>query len=50
MKTAQSRLSKICNDLRWLSSGPRVGSMKSAPACNRVFDHAGKVNPLSRRW
>jgi len=25
MKTAAVQLSKICNDLRWLSSGPRCG-------------------------
>jgi aspartate ammonia-lyase len=25
MKTAAVQLAKICNDLRWLSSGPRCG-------------------------
>src|SRR4029077_4931747 len=25
MKTAAVQLSKICNDLRWMSSGPRCG-------------------------
>jgi aspartate ammonia-lyase len=48
MKTAAVQLSKICNDLRWLSSGPRCGLYEI-----RLFAiepgssiMPGKVNPV----
>ena len=47
MKRAAVQLSKICNDLRWLSSGPRCGLNEiHLPAdAARLVDHAGQGQP-----
>jgi len=47
MKTAAVQLSKICNDLRWLSSGPRCGLYEiRLPAMQPGSSiMPGKVNP-----
>jgi aspartate ammonia-lyase len=48
MKTAAVQLSKICNDLRWLSSGPRCGlyeiRLPSMQPGSSIMP--GKVNPV----
>jgi aspartate ammonia-lyase len=48
MKTAAVQLSKICNDLRWLSSGPRCGlyeiRLPAMQAGSSIMP--GKVNPV----
>jgi aspartate ammonia-lyase len=48
MKAAAVQLSKICNDLRWLSSGPRVGLYEiRLPAMQPGSSiMPGKVNPV----
>ena len=48
MKTAAVQLSKICNDLRWLSSGPRCGLYEiRLPALQPGSSiMPGKVNPV----
>ena len=48
MKTAAIQLSKICNDLRWLSSGPRCGLYEiRLPALQPGSSiMPGKVNPV----
>ena len=48
MKTAAVQLSKICNDLRWLSSGPRCGLDEiRLPAMQPGSSiMPGKVNPV----
>jgi aspartate ammonia-lyase len=48
MKTAAVQLSKICNDLRWLSSGPRCGLFEiRLPAMQPGSSiMPGKVNPV----
>jgi aspartate ammonia-lyase len=48
MKTAAVQLSKICNDLRWLSSGPRCGLNEiRLPAMQPGSSiMPGKVNPV----
>jgi aspartate ammonia-lyase len=48
MKTAAIQLSKICNDLRWLSSGPRAGLDEiRLPAMQPGSSiMPGKVNPV----
>ena len=48
MKTAAVQLSKICNDLRWLSSGPRCGLFEiRLPALQPGSSiMPGKVNPV----
>jgi len=48
MKTASVQLSKICNDLRWLSSGPRCGLYEiRLPAMQPGSSiMPGKVNPV----
>jgi aspartate ammonia-lyase len=48
MKTAALQLSKICNDLRWLSSGPRCGLYEiRLPAMQPGSSiMPGKVNPV----
>jgi aspartate ammonia-lyase len=48
MKTAAIQLSKICNDLRWLSSGPRCGLYEiRLPAMQPGSSiMPGKVNPV----
>jgi aspartate ammonia-lyase len=48
MKTAAVQLSKICNDLRWLSSGPRCGLHEiRLPAMQPGSSiMPGKVNPV----
>jgi aspartate ammonia-lyase len=48
MKTAAVQLSKICNDLRWLSSGPRCGLYElHLPAMQPGSSiMPGKVNPV----
>jgi aspartate ammonia-lyase len=48
MKTTAVRLSKICNDLRWLSSGPRCGLYEiRLPAMQPGSSiMPGKVNPV----
>src|SRR4029078_5380364 len=48
MKTAPVQLSKICNDLRWMSSGPRCGlheiRLPSMQPGSSIMP--GKVNPV----
>jgi aspartate ammonia-lyase len=48
MKTAAIQLSKICNDLRWMSSGPRCGlyeiRLPSMQPGSSIMP--GKVNPV----
>jgi len=48
MKTAAVQLSKICNDLRWLSSGPRCGlyEIQLPPMQPGSSIMPGKVNPV----
>jgi len=48
MKTAAVQLSKICNDLRWMSSGPRCGLFEiRLPAMQPGSSiMPGKVNPV----
>jgi len=48
MKTAAVQLSKICNDLRWLSSGPRCGlyEIHLPPMQPGSSIMPGKVNPV----
>jgi len=48
MKTAAVQLSKICNDLRWLSSGPRCGlyELHLPPMQPGSSIMPGKVNPV----
>jgi len=48
MKTAAVQLSKICNDLRWLSSGPRCGlyEIRLPPMQPGSSIMPGKVNPV----
>jgi aspartate ammonia-lyase len=48
MKTAAVQLSKICNDLRWMSSGPRCGLYEiRLPAMQPGSSiMPGKVNPV----
>jgi len=48
MKTAAVQLSKICNDLRWMSSGPRCGLYEiKLPAMQPGSSiMPGKVNPV----
>ena len=48
MKTAAVQLSKICNDLRWLSSGPRCGlyEVHLPPMQPGSSIMPGKVNPV----
>jgi aspartate ammonia-lyase len=48
MKTAAVQISKICNDLRWLSSGPRCGLYEiRLPAMQPGSSiMPGKVNPV----
>ena len=48
MKTAAVQLSKICNDLRWLSSGPRCGlnEINLPPMQPGSSIMPGKVNPV----
>ncbi len=48
MKTAAVQLSKICNDLRWMSSGPRCGLYEiRLPALQPGSSiMPGKVNPV----
>jgi aspartate ammonia-lyase len=48
MKTAAVQLSKICNDLRWLSSGPRCGlyEIRLPPLQPGSSIMPGKVNPV----
>jgi aspartate ammonia-lyase len=48
MKTAAVQLSKICNDLRWMSSGPRCGlyEIKLPPMQPGSSIMPGKVNPV----
>ncbi len=48
MRTAAVQLSKICNDIRWLSSGPRCGlneiRLPAVQAGSSIMP--GKVNPV----
>jgi len=48
MKTTAVQLSKICNDLRWLSSGPRCGlyEIRLPPMQPGSSIMPGKVNPV----
>ncbi|TAG08819.1 MAG: aspartate ammonia-lyase [Verrucomicrobia bacterium] len=48
MKTVAIQLSKICNDLRWLSSGPRCGlfEIRLPPMQPGSSIMPGKVNPV----
>ena len=48
LKTAAVQLSKICNDLRWLSSGPRCGlyEIHLPPMQPGSSIMPGKVNPV----
>ena len=48
MKRAAVQLSKICNDLRWLSSGPRCGlfEIRLPPMQPGSSIMPGKVNPV----
>ena len=47
VKRLAIKLSKICNDLRLLSSGPRAGFNEiNLPRVNGFFNNAGKVNPV----
>ena len=48
MKTAAVQLSKICNDLRWLSSGPRCGLYEIRLTAMQPGSSImpGKVNPV----
>ena len=48
MRTAAVQLSKICNDLRWLSSGPRCGLYEiTLPAMQPGSSiMPGKINPV----
>lgn len=48
MKRAAVQISKICNDLRWLSSGPRCGlaEIKLPPMQPGSSIMPGKVNPV----
>jgi len=48
MKTAAVQLSKICNDLRWLSSGPRCGLYEIRLPAQQPGSSImpGKVNPV----
>jgi aspartate ammonia-lyase len=48
MKTAAVQLSKICNDLRWLSSGPRCGLYEIRLPATQPGSSImpGKVNPV----
>ncbi|MFC7336258.1 aspartate ammonia-lyase [Haloferula chungangensis] len=48
MKTAAVQLSKICNDLRWMSSGPRCGlnEIHLPPMQPGSSIMPGKVNPV----
>ena len=48
MKRAAVQLSKICNDLRWLSSGPRCGlyEVRLPPMQPGSSIMPGKVNPV----
>ena len=48
MKTAAVQLSKICNDLRWMSSGPRCGlyEIRLPPMQPGSSIMPGKVNPV----
>ncbi len=48
IKTAAVQLSKICNDLRWLSSGPRCGlyELHLPPMQPGSSIMPGKVNPV----
>ena len=45
------KLSKICNDLRLMSSGPQAGPRRDHPAAapGRLVDHAGQVTRSSPR-
>ena len=47
MKTAAVQLSKICNDLRWLSSGPRCRTLRNplTPDAAWFFHHARQSEP-----
>ena len=51
MKRAAVQISKICNDLRWLSSGPRCGLERDQPPAHaaRLVDHAGQGQPRHPR-
>jgi aspartate ammonia-lyase len=48
MKTAAVQLSKVCNDLRWLSSGPRcgLGEIRLPAVQPGSSIMPGKVNPV----
>ena len=52
IKSLAIKLSKICNDLRLLASGPRAGLAEiNFPQCSRVQASCqGKSIPLSPRW
>ena len=52
LKSLAIKLSKICNDLRLLASGPRAGlSEINLPPCSRAQASClGKSIPLSPRW
>ena len=47
MKRAAVQISKICNDLRWLSSGPRCGLYEIDLAAHAagLIHHAGQSEP-----
>ena len=47
LKSLSIKASKICNDLRLLSSGPRAGSPRDQPAADAagLLDHAGQGKP-----
>ena len=47
LKRIAVKLSKICNDLRLLSSGPRTGFARDQPAADagRLLDHAREGEP-----
>jgi aspartate ammonia-lyase len=45
LKRLAVKLSKICNDLRLLSSGPRAGLNQPAGAAGRFLHHASQSEP-----
>ena len=47
LKVCAVNLSKICNDIRMMASGPRagLGELKLPPKTTRIFDYAGKSKP-----
>ena len=48
LKSLSIKASKICNDLRLLSSGPRAGTARDQSAADAawIVHHAGQKNPV----